>query len=60
MEIENTKQTYIINSNTMAELLPLLDHLRKSIDGISRFGIDNKLNITVIEVTPETKYTLNV
>jgi len=51
------KKTYIINSNTLAELPPLLEHLRNTLNSLE--GFDDLL-IEVHEVTPLDKHTLNV
>lgn len=54
------KPTYIINSNTLAELPPLLEHLEKSLKTIQEYGNRNELNLEVHEVVPQDKHTLNV
>ena len=54
------KKIYIINSNTLAELPPLLKHLENSLDMIRSYALKNNLPIMVEEVFPETKDTLNV
>ena len=60
-QIKNPKKTiYILNSNTLAELPPLLEHLQKSLKSIQAFSAKHKLPIEVIEVVPEMKNTLNV
>lgn len=57
---EAKKKIYIINSNTLAELPPLLKHLEKSLADIRKYAIKENLPIKVYEVFPETKDTLNV
>jgi DNA sulfur modification protein DndC len=57
---ELQKEVYIINSNTLAELPPLLKHLEKTLTNIRKYAIDENLPIKVYEVFPETKDTLNV
>ncbi|MDD5201589.1 MAG: phosphoadenosine phosphosulfate reductase family protein, partial [Sulfurimonas sp.] len=60
-QIKNPKKTiYILNSNTFAELPPVLEHLQKSLKSIQEFSVKHKLPIEVIEVVPEMKNTLNV
>lgn len=54
------KPIYIINSNTLAELPPLLDHLEASLNSIRTYASMNDLPIIVEEVFPENKDTLNV
>lgn len=54
------KKTYIINSNTLAELPPLLKHLEQSLDSIREYANIYELNVEVYEVTPVEKHTLNV
>ncbi|WNL26765.1 phosphoadenosine phosphosulfate reductase family protein [Arcobacter cryaerophilus gv. pseudocryaerophilus] len=54
------KKTYIINSNTLAELPPLLEHLETSLKCIKEFSNINNLNVEVYEVVPLDKHTLNV
>ena len=54
------KKTYIINSNTLAELPPLLKHLEQSLDNIREYVNIYELNVEVYEVTPVEKHTLNV
>lgn len=54
------KKTYIINSNTLAELPPLLKHLEQSLDSIREYANMYGLNVEVYEVTPVEKHTLNV
>lgn len=54
------KKIYIINSNTLAELPPLLKHLENSLDSIRSFAQINNLPLIVHEVFPEEKDTLNV
>jgi len=57
---EPKKIVYIINSNTLAELPPLLNHLEKALTNIRKYAIKENLPIKVYEVFPETKDTLNV
>lgn len=54
------KKTHIINSNTLAELPPLLEHLELSLNKIREFSNIYNLDIEVHEVTPLDKHTLNV
>lgn len=54
------KTTHIINSNTLAELPPLLKHLESTLLTIQKEADANNLNIKVHEVMPQTKHTLNV
>ncbi|MFT7005451.1 MAG: DNA sulfur modification protein DndC, partial [Sulfurimonas sp.] len=54
------KKVYIINSNTMAELPPLLEHLHTSLDSIRSYALKHDLPLIVEEVFPEEKDTLNV
>ena len=58
--IELKKRVLVINSNTLAELPPVLEHLKKSLSQIEQYAKDNNLPIEVKEVTPELKNTLNV
>ncbi len=51
------KKTYIINSNTLAELPPLLKHLHDSLKSLKNL---HELLLEVHEVTPLDKHTLNV
>lgn len=51
------KKTYIINSNTLAELPPLLGHLHNTLNSLAEF---EDLFVEVHEVTPLDKHTLNV
>lgn len=55
-----SKKTYIINSNTLSELPPLLEHLEKSLKKIQLYADEKDLNIRVCEVIPQDKHTLNV
>ena len=57
---ESKKPIYIINSNTLAELPPLLKHLEKALTNIREYAVKENLPIKVYEVFPETKDTLNV
>jgi DNA sulfur modification protein DndC len=60
-EVKNQKKiVYILNSNTLAELPPVLEHIKKSLSSIEKFAQKNNLPIKVIEVVPELKNTLNV
>lgn len=54
------KEILIINSNTLAELPPVLKHLENSLIKIQNYADLYKLPIKVKEVKPETKNTLNV
>lgn len=54
------KQIYIINSNTLAELPPLLNHLESSLNSIRLYAYSHNLPIIVEEVFPENRDTLNV
>lgn len=54
------KKTYIINSNTLAELPPLLEHLKKSLKSIQKYSDEKDLLIEVYEVVPLKQHTLNV
>ncbi len=54
------KKTYIINSNTLAELPPLLEHLKKSLKSIQKYSDEKGLLTEVHEVVPLEKHTLNV
>ncbi len=54
------KKVYIINSNTLAELPPVLEHLHNTLRKIEDYAIKHNLPIIVEEVTPEIKHTLNV
>jgi DNA sulfur modification protein DndC len=54
------KKIYVINSNTLAELPPLLKHLKNSLNMISIYANKNNLPIIVKEVFPRTIDTLNV
>ncbi|RLA82502.1 MAG: hypothetical protein DRG78_07060 [Epsilonproteobacteria bacterium] len=51
---------YVINSNTLAELPPLLKHLDDALDSIRVYALKYNLPIRVREVFPEDKDTLNV
>jgi len=55
-----TKTIYIINSNTLAELPPVLKHLKQTLEKIEIYAKNNHLPIIVKEVFPEIKNTLNV
>jgi len=55
-----TKTIYIINSNTLAELPPILKHLKQTLEKIEIYAKNNHLPIIVKEVFPEIKNTLNV
>ena len=54
------KKVYIINSNTLAELPPLLKHLEHSLKMIRDYAVNYDLPLIVEEVFPEIKDTLNV
>lgn len=54
------KTVYVVNSNTLAELPPVLKHLKQTLDKIVFFANNNNLPIVVQEVFPEIKNTLNV
>lgn len=54
------KKTYIINSNTLAELPPLLEHLEKSLHSIQMYANDKSLSVEIHEVVPLEQHTLNV
>ncbi|OCL85385.1 phosphoadenosine phosphosulfate reductase domain-containing protein [Arcobacter porcinus] len=54
------KEILIINSNTLAELPPVLKHLENSLVKIQDYSDLYKLPIKVKEVKPEIKNTLNV
>jgi len=54
------KIIHIINSNTLAELPPLLNHIQTSLSSINSYAKKFKLPIKVHEVIPEVKDTLNV
>lgn len=58
--VKLNKKVYVINSNTLAELPPLLKHLENSLDRIRSYALKYDLPIIVEEVFPETKDTLNV
>ncbi len=54
------KKVYVINSNTLAELPPILEHLKTTLEQIRIYAKKYDLPITVEEVFPEIKNTLNV
>jgi len=54
------KIIYVVNSNTLAELPPVLKHLQHTLKQIEIFAKKNNLPIKVKEVFPELKNTLNV
>ncbi len=54
------KKIYVINSNTLAELPPLLKHLHATLAQIKKFAKINNLPIVVKEVSPDNKNALNV
>lgn len=58
--LESQKPIYIINSNTLAELPPLLEHLELTLNKIRQYVSDHNFPVIVKEVFPETKDTLNV
>lgn len=55
-----SKPVYIVNSNTLAELPPMLKHLKKSLKSIEDFSKQCDFPVHVKEVVPDTKKTLNV
>lgn len=59
-EVNLEKTTYIVNSNTLAELPPLLEHLEKTLKSIQYYANKKELNVEVHEVIPQDKHTLNV
>jgi DNA sulfur modification protein DndC len=59
-ELQLNKKTYIINSNTRAELPPLLEHLEMSLGSIQTYSDTHELLVEVHEVVPFDKHTLNV
>ncbi len=59
-KIELYKDVLIINSNTLAELPPVLKHLEDSLLKIEHYSNKYNLKIKVQEVKPEEKNTLNV
>jgi DNA sulfur modification protein DndC len=54
------KKVLVINSNTLAELPPVLKHLKNSLEQISIYSKKYNLPVEVKEVIPELKNTLNV
>jgi len=58
--IHLTQKVYIINSNTLAELPPLLQHLKSSLKSIQLYANKYNLPVVVEEVFPRTVDTLNV
>ncbi len=54
------KTIYIVNSNTLAELPPVLKHLHQTLQQIELYASKYSLPIKVEEVFPEIKNTLNV
>lgn len=54
------KKIHIINSNTLAELPPLLKHLHLALTNIRAYALMHNLPLMVEEVFPEIKDTLNV
>jgi len=54
------KIIYIVNSNTLAELPPVLKHLHQTLQQIEFYASKHSLPIEVKEVFPEVKNTLNV
>lgn len=54
------KNIYVINSNTLAELPPLLNHLESALNSVRAYALKYDLPIIVKEVFPEEKDTLNV
>jgi len=59
-DLKLSKNIYIINSNTLAELPPLLKHLEDSLNSIRVYAKEHDLPLIVREVFPEEKDTLNV
>lgn len=59
-KIELYKDVLIINSNTLAELPPVLKHLEDSLQKIQHYSNEYNLKVKVQEVKPEEKNTLNV
>ncbi|RXK14231.1 hypothetical protein CP965_01935 [Halarcobacter mediterraneus] len=58
--IDLNKEILILNSNTLAELPPVLKHLEESLKSIQYYSDQYNLPVKVKEVTPELKNTLNV
>lgn len=58
--IELNKRVLVINSNTLAELPPVLQHLNESLAQIAHYSKEYNLPVEVKEVVPEEKNTLNV
>jgi len=58
--IELNKKVLVINSNTLAELPPVLQHLNESLAQIAHYSKEHNLPVEVKEVVPEEKNTLNV
>lgn len=58
--IKLEKKVLVINSNTLAELPPILKHLETSLKQIELYADKHKLPLRVKEVLPELKNTLNV
>jgi len=54
------KKIYVINSNTLAELPPLLKYLHSTLKQIRIFAKENNLPLIVKEVFPDDKNALNV
>lgn len=54
------KTIYVVNSNTLAELPPVLNHIQHTLKQIKIFANKNNLPVKVKEVFPELKHTLNV
>lgn len=57
---ELNKKVLIINSNTLAELPPVLKHLEESLKKIAEYSYNSNIKVEVKEVKPEDKNTLNV
>ena len=58
--VELKHKVYIINSNTLAELPPVLKYVKQSIKSIKSYVKKNHLPVFVKEVVPFPKHTLNV
>ncbi|MDD5717680.1 MAG: phosphoadenosine phosphosulfate reductase family protein [Sulfuricurvum sp.] len=54
------KKVYVINSNTLAELPPILKHLKETLEKIQLIAKEKNLPLIVKEVFPELINTLNV
>lgn len=58
--IELKKTIYIVNSNTLAELPPMIEHNKKVLKSLKEFSKVNQLPLNIKEVTPKLINTLNV